>query len=498
MKRLRSQVALITCSLLVLSTITGCGAGTRTGVVPDNPSLAAAAAMERASAPLAFGRGKITHVVVIMQENRSLDNLFHAFPGANTVDFGYGHGKKYKLHPTSLAYPVDINHAHYQFLEDYDYGKMDGFDLNFQKFDPHCDYADPINHPKCWVFLPTAYYRTAFAYVPKSEIKPYWTLAKQYALGDNMFASNNGNSYPSHQYMISGQSNHVAEGPSTPNVKGFGGLPVPWGCDGPNEQTTTMLFYGPPPMEHASFSPPTGHEITGEPHPCFSYATAATLLDAAHVSWTYYAPQIYGNAGDIWSAFDAIWQVRFGSDWINDVKSPETTILTDISAGTLPSVSWVVPSFTNSDHAGSLSLTGPDWVAAVVNAIGKSKYWNSTAIVVMWDDWGGWYDHVAPRQIPNASTRAFEGLGFRVPVLIISPYAKAGYISHQRHEIASSLRFIENVFHLPSLGQADARTDGFNDMFDFTQTPIRFKKVPTTLQATDFLQQRASSQPPDD
>jgi phospholipase C len=134
----------------------------------------------------------------------------------------------------------------------------------------------------------------------------------------------------------------------------------------------------------------------------------------------------------------------------------------------------------------------------VVNAVGRSKYWNSTAIVVMWDDWGGWYDHVAPRQIPDVSTRAFEGLGFRVPVLVISPYAKAGYISHKPHEIVSSLRLIENVFRLPSLGQADARTDGFNDMFDFTQPPIHFRKIPTTLHATDFLRQRAAFEPPDD
>jgi phospholipase C len=238
--------------------------------------------------------------------------------------------------------------------------------------------------------------------------------------------------------------------------------------------------------------------VSGLSHPCYSYATAATLLDAAKVSWAYYAPAIYGNPGDIWSAYDAIFPVRFGTDWLRDVRSPETTILTDIQSGNLPAVVWVTPSFINSDHAGSRSTTGPQWVASIVDAIGESKYWSSTAVVVLWDDWGGWYDHVAPKQLPDPQTSAYEGLGFRVPVLIISPYAKAGYVSHKRHEIASSLRLIEAVYGLPSLHQADARTDAFKDMFDFTQKPRRFVHIPTSLRVQDFLRQSASNEPPDD
>jgi phospholipase C len=120
-----------------------------------------------------------------------------------------------------------------------------------------------------------------------------------------------------------------------------------------------------------------------------------------------------------------------------------------------------------------------------VNEIGQSKYWNNTAIIVMWDEWGGWYDHVVPPQYKDPMTGAYEGLGFRIPLLIVSPYAKAGYISHQQHEVASTLHFIEQTFNLPPLGSnlnppmqlADQRADAFDDAFDFTQQPIPFKVI---------------------
>jgi phospholipase C len=437
-----------------------------------------------------FGGGKIAHVVVIMQENRSFENLFHGFPGAETVNYGYGHGKKYVLKPLSFTYPRDIGHGHLQFLVDYDGGKGDGFNLELHGFIPGC--PDPANEPPCWNYLGPNFYPVAFSFVPQSETKPYWTMAREYALGDQTFASNNGPSYVAHQYMISGEANHVTENPTFPKPS-----PTPWqpwGCDAQPTQRTVLLKYGqtnPP-----NFSKQTGLEKPG-PYPCFNYATAATRLDAATVSWAYYAPAI-GNHGAIWSAFDAISGVREGPDWQRNVISPETRIFRDIAAHTLPAVAWVVPSYRNSDHAGSLSATGPDWVGSVVNAIGESSYWNSTAIVVMWDEWGGWFDEVVPAQDPDPQTGAFEGLGFRVPAIVISPYAKAGYVSHTQHEVASSLHLIESVFGLQSLGGADARADAFDDMFDFSQKPLRFKHIPTHLQAADFLRQAPSKEPPDD
>ena len=437
-----------------------------------------------AGSSLRFGAsGKITHVVVIVQENRSFDNLFHGFPGANTVSYGNGHGKKYTLKPLAFEEPYDIDHAHTQFLVDYDRGKNDGFDRELDGFKPGCAYA--LNHPPCWLYY-TAPQRMqmAFSYVPQSETVPYWAMAKQYALGDNTFASNNGPSYPSHQYLIAGQSEHISENPE----KG------PWGCDSPSGDYTFKLLYGSatPPY----FSPPVGHELQG-PLPCFQYRSAADLLDGAHVSWAYYAPEVL-EPGGIWSAFDAIWGVRFGLDWVRNVKAPETTIFNDISAKTLPQVSWVAPAFINSDHAGSDSATGPQWVAAVVNAIGNSSYWQNTAIVIVWDEWGGWYDHVLPPQLKDPSTGAYEGLGYRVPLIVVSPYAKPGYISHGQHEIASTLHFIEATFGLPSLGLADKRADDLSDMLDLSQPPTPFKTIAGARPLQYFIHQQHASTPPDD
>jgi phospholipase C len=436
--------------------------------------------------PTVTAHGKITHVVVIMQENRSFDDMFSGFPGADTVTFGYGHGVKYPLAPVSLASIYDINHSHTQFIEDYDGGRADGFDREVRGYDtwlPRCS-DNAQNIPSCWRTLGPPAQRLAYGYVPRSESAPYWTLAREYALGDRTFQSNNGPSYPSHQYMIAGQSEHVDENPDS----------TPWGCDGPSSNYTDVLKYGklvPPPV----FTAHTGVDEVGPP-PCFSYHTAATLLDAKHVAWAYYAPAI-GQNGSIWSAFDAIWPVHYSADW-QRVESPETRIFSDIDNGRLQPVSWVIPSYANSDHAGNQSATGPQWVATVVNAIGKSKYWDSTAIVILWDDWGGWYDHVIPPQYPNPQTGAYEGLGFRVPLIVVSPYAKRGYVSHVQHEIASSLHLIEKTFGLGNLGQADVRADALDDMFDFSQTPTRFKPIPTTMSERDFERQPPSQEPPDE
>jgi phospholipase C len=480
-------------SLFLLPVVVSCrGGGSAPPVAPapaPNDRAAQSFGVESAGT---FGNGKLQHVVIVMQENRSVDNLFHGYPGADTVNYGYGHGKKYTLKSLSLTDSWDISHSHIQFLEDYAGGKNDGFDRELLGFKPSC--AFPRNHPACWLFYGPPHLATAFSFVPRSEIAPYWTMAREYALSDRTFASNNGASYPSHQYMIAGQANHVIENPFFPTPTPP--PPNPWGCDAPSSQTTYLLKYGS--AKPPAFSKATGIEVLG-PYPCFSYETVADRLDKARISWAYYAPAVGGaNNGQIWSAFDAIWQVRFGKDWVRNVKSPETTIFNDIAQKNLPAVAWVVPAWINSDHAGSRSTTGPDWVGSIVNAIGKSPYWKTTAIVVMWDDWGGWYDHVAPPQYADPRTRAYEGLGFRVPAIVISPYAKAGYVSHRQHEIASSLRLIEAVFGLRSLGGADQRADAFGDMFDFSQSPIRFRTIQTRLRESDFLHQAPSFEPPDD
>jgi len=393
----------------------------------------------------------VQHIVIIVQENRSVDNMFNGFPGADTAQTGQTHdGKTIRLTSRSLAAPGDAEHSHTAFVTDYDSGAMDGFDL-----------TAPSGQPASY----------DYEFVPQSETVPDWTLASTYTFADRLFQSNSGPSFPAHLYLISGQSEMAAANPHTP-----AGPTQPWGCDSPSDATVQLMA-------------PNGTLING-PYPCFDYTTLADKMDAAGITWRYYAPTL-GTSGDVWSAYDAIRHVRFGSDW-NNVVSPETTILSDVAAGSLAQVTWVVPSKINSDHGGSKSTSGPQWVGDVVNAIGASKFWNNTVIFVTWDDWGGWYDHVAPPQLD------VMGLGFRVPLIVVSPFAKRGYVSHTQHEFGSILKFTEEQFGLPSLGTTDARSDDLSDCFNFSQQRVRFVPVRTRLSPAFFMSQRPGGEPPDD
>lgn len=366
----------------------------------------------------------IRHIVVIVQENRSFDNLFQGFPGADTASSGLkSDGTTVQLKPVSLAHGQDPNHDYADFAASLDGGKLDGFD--------HVG-SWPNNEPNI-----------AYSYVPRSEAQPYFDLASSYALADRMFQSNNSASYPAHQYVIAAQSANVVNVPSA----------IPWGCDAPAGTTVTMLR-------------PDGTTFQSSAAPCFDYQTVGDTLDTAGVSWAYYSPQIGAPgdlAGSLWTPFDAIRHIRFGADWSRSEIAPETSILDDIANGTLRNVSFVTPDALNSDHARFPSTSGPMWVSSIVSAIGASQYWQDTAIFVTWDDWGGWYDHVVPPKVDQ------NGPGFRVPLIAISPYAKHGYVSHVQLETSSITRYIEEVFQLPSLGQRDATANPPDDMFDYSQ-----------------------------
>jgi len=428
------------------SFLAGCGGGgasapppVRAAVIPNAP----------------LGAGVIKHVVVIVQENRSFDNLFNGFPGADTVQSAHTHdGTSIALKPQPLENGIDYGHFHTSFNAAYDGGRMDGFDLEGE--------YGSVNG----LYAPTKSVSTGpYSYVPQVEVQPYWTLAQNYTLADRMFESNSGPSFPAHQYLIAGQSAGTDEVPNGA-----------WGCDAAAGTTVPILQ-------------PNGVETTG-PFPCFTYTTLADEMDASNVTWHYYAPLV-GVPGFIWSGFNAVRQIRFGPDWAAKVINPETTVLNDVSVGNLASVTWVVPNQTNSDHPLGASSTGPQWVASVVNAIGSSSAWNSTAIFVLWDDWGGFYDHVAPPSVD------YMGLGLRVPLIVVSPYAKHGYVSHVTHEFGSILKFTEEIFGLPSLGTRDAISDDLSDCFDFTQAPSAYKPFALRMRPSDFVRQRPSTAEPD-
>jgi phospholipase C len=285
-------------------------------------------------------------------------------------------------------------------------------------------------------------------------------MAKNYSLADHMFQTQGSGSFTAHQELI-------AAGTAINSTESLIDLPSlgPWGCDAPSGTVTTYI------TTSGQFF------FNGGPFPCLTYKTLADLLDPKGISWKYYVPPLLvpGSSGFLWNAFDAIHDVRYGSDWSNDVVSPETTIFSDISANKLPAVSWVIPCGNNSDHASNTD-TGPSWVAGVVNAIGKSPAWKSTVIIVVWDDWGGYFDHIPPAFLDNQG-----GLGFRVPMLVISPYPKtAGYVSHTQYEFGSIVRFVEDNWNLGRLGATDVRATSIADMFDFTKSPRAF--VPISAQ----------------
>jgi len=163
---------------------------------------------------------------------------------------------------------------------------------------------------------------------------------------------------------------------------------------------------------------------------------------------------------------------------------PPTQFLTDVANGHLSAVTWVTPELLDSDLSGSLSATGPAWVAALVNAVGESQFWDSTAIFITWSGFGGWADHVPPPFLD------YGELGFRVPLLVISPYAKQNYVSHVQYETASLLRFAEDLYGLEPLAAADKRaTSPAADCFNFSQAPRPFVPINAFEGPTFFMHQ---------
>jgi phospholipase C len=421
---------------------------------------------EQILSPLAAS--KIKHIVVIVQENRSFDNLFYGFPGANTATVAQlSTGGTIPLRPLPFAGGYDLGHDLVDFTTDFNNGRMNGFDRDGG---PTAFCFASLDGGSCPTAIPP---NAEFSYVDHAETAPYFAMASNYVLADDFFTSQIDSSYDAHLFMVAAKSK-IVNLPISGITKTVGHV---WGCDSaPGSLVSTLL---------------PGRVIGPGVFPCFSNKTLGDELDAKGLDWRFYAPAIGGDAGDIWSSYDSYRQIRYGKDWTSKVVSPETTILTDVRSGHLAPVTWIVPDLANSDHPGNASGTGPAWVAAIVNAIGESEFWDSTAILVYWDDWGGYYDHVPPPQLDD------WGLGIRVPLIVISPYAKHGYVSHVQYESTSVAKFIEAVFGLPTLGVADARANDLNDCFDFTQVPSKFQPFYQKVSTEHFIEENPSKSAPD-
>ena len=433
---------------------------------------------------------KIQHVVIIFQENRTPDNLFQdpvlIARGADIASSGVNSLQQtIPLSPIDLGTVgstpdnYDLSHAHSAFVSMYDNGKMDGADL--------IPYSCATGVMNCAPANPQ------FMYVMPADVQPYFQMAEQYAFADRMFQTNQGPSFPAHQFIISGTSAPTATSNlfAAENPVG-GGAGAAAGCIAAPAVTVGMID-------------PAGSETPM--YPCFEHATLTDLLDAAKLTWRYYAP----SAGSIWTAPNAIQHMCgpnatppnasacVGSDWTGDApkvvinQTPiNAQILADIANHQLPQVSWVIPDGKESDHALVNNGCGPSWVTSIVNAIGNSPYWSNTAILITWDDWGGWYDHVPP-QVLNS----YE-YGFRVPLIVVSPYAKLAYISHVTHDFGSILKFIESTFNLASLGYADAPADNLGDIFNFSQAPTQFTAISPPPNNAACMSDTSPATDPDD
>jgi phospholipase C len=423
----------------------------------------------------------IHHVIFLIKENRTFDVYFGKFPGANGASTGKIHtGATVKLQPLIDRDSDDIDHCWACALLAYNDGGMNDFDLISR--------GGGILHDG----VPLGYQVAS-----EEDIPNYYALARSFGLSDNFFSSLHGPSFPNHLYSIAAQSGGVGDNPldasaSLPNApsvaactsaedcprSGDPGLEpadIPgshlgkgvWGCDAD------------PKVRVPVFDQEGEVEMI---YPCLDFPTLGDELSAAGVSWKMYAPTQPGpedagsqsTNGYVWTVYDAIRHIRDSSEWRSHIASTEQFVV-DARAGSLPAVSWISSPSDYSEHPPSSVCVGENWTVSLLSALGGGPSWKDSAVFLTWDDWGGFYDHVPPTQIDT------YGLGFRVPLLVVSPYAKAGHIDHVRAEFSSVLRFIETDFQVASLTDRDkeGNTTDLTQFFDWSQKPLPLPALET-------------------
>ncbi|SRR5579884_21587 len=350
----------------------------------------------------------IQHVVIIVKENHTFDNLFGQYPGANGTSRAREGGNTVAMGQTPDALSGDISHNSGAAIRAVNDGRMNQFYLLNGAQQNGQDVAD-------------SQYTAA-------QIPVYWSYASHYAMADNFFSTILGPSFPNHLVLIQGNSDHAVDNPSGSGMSGgsSSGAPPAWGCDSVSTSRVRVWENG------------TIHRVK----PCFNSTTLADEANEQGVSWKYYAPS-RGQRGYIWSSFDAIRHIRYSDQWDSNVV-PTENFVSDVQNRQLPAISWVIPGWSQSEHPPESECVGENWTAQQINAIMQSPYyWRNTVIVLTWDDFGGFYDHVAP---PHQSKYL---LGPRVPFLVISPYAQPGLVDHTQYDFRSVIKFVEQTFNLP-------------------------------------------------
>jgi len=477
--------------------------GSQLAVIGSSMKITARSPVPRALVRPALGRTQISnfqHVVVIVQENRTPDNLFQGLCGSdgtlcptpyNLQNFGIDNrGNEIPLTEEPLGYAYDPSHTHSAFVAQCHLNPitnqcgMDGLSS------ANCG-TDPKKN-KC-----------SFEYVDPTDVQPYLTMAQQYGWANYMFQTNQGPSFPAHQFIFGGTSAPDADSDSqgvfaSENAKHASGCAAPAG--------TTVQLIRPPGVEKK-------RETI---FPCFDHNTIPDILPLG-ITWRYYA----AGPNNVWTAPNAIESICGaehgkcqGWEWVNDVDVRAKDVLTDIRNCHLRDVTWVTPTGVNSDHPGYNNNGGPSWVAQIVNAIGQSwqysqgggvcDYWganqsgNETAIFVTWDDWGGFYDHEPPTILTQP-----EGdyqYGFRVPLLVVSAYTPT-YVSNNPYDFGSILRFIEQNYGVAEgiLTFADQRAaNDLTDFFDLQGSPRQFDPISAPLGLKYFLEDNEPQTAPDD
>jgi len=414
--------------------------------IPSRPSAIRPAVNDASKYPT---ETPIKHVVFIMKENRTFDNLFGAFPGANGASTGKQGDETVSLtsHCFPQALPRDIKHDYPKALLGWNHGQMNGFGWDAYSAE--------------WAYIQAT----------QQDIPNYWRWAQDYTLGDNFFASVLGPSFPNHLYSFAGTAAGTHDNPVPAAGRVVVKLTIPqvyqksWGCDAP--KGTYVLV----------------DSATGKPtreFPCFEIPVVADALKTAGIPWAYYGADDT-QLGYFWNAPDYIEHIRNNPILWESRVLGVNSIVPDIQEGRLPPVTWVTPSFWLSDHPDANLCNGENWTTTVVNAIMNSPMWKNTVIFIAWDDWGGFYDHVPPP----------SGFGFRVPVLAISPYSKPGYVDKTEADFGSILRFIGYNWRVPvDMVETGSSTD-MRGSFDFTQTPLAPDPLPLRTDCQQFTDQRA-------
>ncbi len=396
------------------------------------------------------GMEKIQHIIWIIQENRSFDNYFGTYPGVDGFPPGTCSpilpGAARCIKPFHLHLPMpacDLSHSWEAAHAAYDHGAMDGF-----------------------VWAEGSPY--TMAYLDGHDIPNYWDYARHFTLADRFFSSLNGPSMPNHVYTVAATS---------------GGL-IGNVCSQNHELEELK----------ERMDDPDG----------FSFAAIINRLAGQDVSWKYYVettgkpapasdpchvkdpePQQLG----LWNPLPGFKSIRDNPKLMSRLVN-ETEYFRDLKQGTLPQVSWLIPTFQDSEHPPEPVPQGMWYVTRLVNALMKSRYWANSVIFITWDDYGGFYDHVPPPELD-----AF-GYGPRVPLLVISPYAKPGYVTDETGDFTSILRFVEERFHLQHLTKRDHEASDMLDAFDFNQAPNPPLVIPVTQGLTSHYRKYNCTYPP--